>query len=104
MLRIDDMRVRPTLLFCGILDLWLGISLVLAPGSAPPARRTLLMGVLDYSYGSAFLLAALVSFVAALLWSTRWQRRVSIRWIRFLRLAGLGSSFSVMLALLVIEI
>lgn len=103
MVRMEDMRVRPTLLFCGILDFWLGVSLVLTPGRLPVATRTLLMVLLDYGYGSAFLLAALVSFLASLLWSRRMQRHISIRLIRFSRLAGLGASFSVMLALLVVE-
>lgn len=102
MVRMEDMRVRPTLLFCGFLDLWLGFTLVLTP-SRPGAHPALFV-ILDYGYGSAFLLAALACFLAALLWSRRMQRRLSIRLIRFSRLAGLGASFSVMLALLVIEV
>jgi hypothetical protein len=98
------MRVRPTLIFWCILNLWLGISLVLAPSHLSAAARTVLALVIDYSFGGAFLLAALLCLVAALLWSRWMQQRVAIHLIRLGRMAALGASLSVMLALTSVEI
>lgn len=97
------MRARPVLISWTFINLWLGISLVLAPNRLSPAARTVLALTLDYGYGSGFLLAALLCLLGAVVWSRRMQRHLSIRLIRLARIVGLGASLCMMLALLVVE-
>lgn len=95
------MRVRGTLTSWGVIDLWIGLALVLAPFTA---HRSLFSVILSFSYGGGFLLAALLSLVAWIVWSEEMQRRYSERLIRRLRIGAQSISFSMMLALLVVEV
>lgn len=89
------MRVRPYLVFWFILNLLAGISIVLAP-----TRTNLdgsLLGIIDYIFGSGFLVAALLCGLAALLWSPSMQRRISVTMIRHARIVAQGASLCMML-------
>lgn len=94
------MRVRPLLLFWGILNGWLGISLVLAAGRQ---HRTLQVAI-DIGYGVAFLIAALACLIGVALWSEWMQRRIAAKYICRTRVVAQTISFMVMVALAMIEV